>query len=108
VTGSTWPARLAIPYRISEQIPRCLPQATRPGRQGSQDAGCGGVQQRGQVPGRAGHRGRAGDGFVFRIIVYQAGMISAIAGMAAGDDDRYQALVHRWGALPDRAAAVLA
>lgn len=47
------------------------------------------------------------DGFVFRIIEYQASMISAIAGIAAEGDDRYQAMVHRWGAHPDHAAAVL-
>jgi hypothetical protein len=48
------------------------------------------------------------DGFVFRIIEYRASMISAIAGIAAEGDDRYQTVVHRWGAHPDHAASVLA
>jgi Phosphotransferase enzyme family len=48
------------------------------------------------------------DGFVFRIIEYQASIISPIAGIAAEGDYRYQAMVHRWGAHRDHAAAVLA
>jgi hypothetical protein len=48
------------------------------------------------------------DGFAFRIIEYQASMISAIAGIAAEGDDRYRTMVHRWGCHPDHAAAVLA